>query len=62
MFRINRGSHIQHAPAFPSPALRFPDATALPIHAEEEAMEPSGPGDGCESEAAGDVSQPPPPG
>lgn len=35
MYRITRGSHIQHAPAFPSPALRFPNGTPLPIYVDE---------------------------
>jgi hypothetical protein len=36
MFRITRGHTIQHAPAFPSPAFRFPDGTPIPIYAEDE--------------------------
>ena len=36
MFRITRGSHIQHAPAFPSPAFRFPNGTPVPIYAEDD--------------------------
>lgn len=36
MFRITRGITIQPEPAFPNPALRFPDGTPIPIYAEEE--------------------------
>lgn len=61
MYRITRGSHIQHAPAFPSPALRFPNGASLPIYAEEEDTEHSAPGDRPKSEAASDVSPPPTP-
>jgi hypothetical protein len=59
MYRITRGSHIQHAPAFPSPTLRFPNGTTLPIYAEEEDTEHSAPGARRESEASNDVSPPP---
>ena len=36
MFRITRGISIEPAPAYPSPALRFPDVTPIPIYAEDE--------------------------
>lgn len=36
MFRITRGISIDHAPAYPSPALRFPDSTPIRIYAEDE--------------------------
>jgi hypothetical protein len=34
MFRITRGNHIQHGPAYPSPVFRFPDGTPIPIYAD----------------------------
>lgn len=36
MFRITRGISIDHAPAYPSPVLRFPDGTPIPIYVESE--------------------------
>lgn len=36
MFRITRGISIDHAPAYPSPAFRFPNGTPISIHAEDE--------------------------
>jgi hypothetical protein len=36
MFRITRGISIEPAPAYPSPALRFPDSTPIRIYAEDE--------------------------
>ncbi|HEX6041844.1 hypothetical protein [Longimicrobium sp.] len=36
MFGITRRHTIDHAPAFPRPAFRFPDGTPMPVYAEEE--------------------------
>lgn len=52
MFRITRGHTIQHAPAFPNPALRFPDDTPLPIYRDDERPEESAAADQPTSEAA----------
>ena len=45
MFHITRGIHIQHGPAYPSPVLRFPDGTPIPIYTgtEDEHREPKTP-------------------
>jgi hypothetical protein len=59
MYRITRGSQIQHAPAYPSPAFRFPDGVPIPIYLEGVDTNHSAPGDRAESEASSDVSPPP---
>ncbi len=49
MFRITRGILIQHAPAFPVPALRFPDGSPMPIYGDDEPP----PSEGRAEETAG---------
>jgi hypothetical protein len=45
MFRITRGITIDHAPAFPNPALRYPDGTPLPVYRDGKPAEESAFGD-----------------
>lgn len=59
MYRITRGTHIQHAPAFPSPALRFPNGTPIPIYVGEASTEHSAPEAQPENQASSGVSPPP---